>query len=223
MRIHKEGFSVIIFSGFIFLIFNILIYITITKSLVVHSVVGIIFFLIWLFTVRFFRVPKRKLTFDANGVTAPCDGKVVVIEETIENEFFKSKMLQISIFMSVWNVHQNLSPVSGKVAYYKYHPGLFLLAINPKSSDENERTSIVLETPSKIKIMVKQIAGAVARRIICHADKQEEFAQNEEIGFIKFGSRVDILVPANSKVLVNIGQKTKGGITKIVEFRQQPN
>ncbi len=218
MKIHKKGFNAILVSGIILLTFNAIIFVLFGKCKLILISTGIISFLLWIFIIRFFRIPKRTVTQCDNCITAPADGKVVVIEKTTENEYLKTKMLQVSIFMSVWNVHQNLSPVNGKVTYYKYHPGLFLLARNPKSSDDNERTSIVFETADKTQIMIRQIAGYVARRIICLADKKKEFKQNEEIGFIKFGSRVDILLPEDSKILVKIGDKTKGGITKIAEL-----
>ena len=170
-----------------------------------------------MFIISFFRLPSREHTFDENAIIAPADGKVVVIEETIDQEFFKEKRLQISVFMSPANVHVNRNPISGKVVYSKYHKGKYLVAWDPKSSTENERHSVVLTTP-RITILVKQIAGALARRIVNYAKVDAEVKQNEELGFIKFGSRVDLLLPLDVKTAVKIGDVVQGGVTVLARY-----
>jgi len=150
-------------------------------------------------------------------VVSPCDGKVVVMEEVFDEEYFKAKVLQVSIFMSPLNVHVNRNPISGKVLYSKYHKGKYLVAWDPKSSTENERHSVVLSNP-RITILVKQIAGALARRIVNYAKVDSNQTQNEELGFIKFGSRVDLLLPTNVKTEVKIGDVVKGGVTILARY-----
>jgi phosphatidylserine decarboxylase len=171
----------------------------------------------WLFIISFFRLPKRVHTFDENAIISPADGKVVVIEETVDEEYFHEKRLQISVFMSPANVHVNRNPISGKVLYSQYHKGKYLVAWDPKSSTENERHSIVLSNPG-ITILVKQIAGALARRIVNYAKAESDQQQNEEFGFIKFGSRVDLLLPLDVKTEVKIGGIVKGGVTILARY-----
>ena len=169
-----------------------------------------------LFVMMFFRNPKRRLFTEEGAIIAPADGKVVVIEETTENEYFKDRRLQVSIFMSVKNVHINRTPISGQVKYFKYHPGKYLLAWDPKSSTENERTTYVIEDEDdNMEILMRQIAGTVARRIKFYVEEGDEVTQGAEFGFIKFGSRVDLFLPLDSKIEVNIGEKVKGGQTVI--------
>jgi len=168
---------------------------------------------------QFFRNPVRNIpVLDYNIIYAPADGKVVVIEETEETEFYKDKRIQISIFMSPLNVHVNRYPFSGQVKYYKYHPGQYLVAWHPKSSTENERTTMVLEK-GKNSILVRQIAGAVARRIISYAKEGLQGKQGEDFGFIRFGSRVDLFLPLDAKIEVNIDDVVKGNLTKIATFK----
>jgi len=174
-------------------------------------------FIFWCWIVRFFRIPNRPKQSDANAIYAPCDGKVVVIEDVHEPEYLNERCKQISIFMSPNNVHVNLYPVSGTVEYQKYHPGKFLVAWHPKSSTDNERTTVVVNT-GKHKILFRQIAGAVARRIVCYAKQGDRAEQNSEMGFIKFGSRVDVFVPLSAKVEVALQQKTQGGQTVLARF-----
>ena len=181
-------------------------------------ILGTVSFLVFLFVVRFFRKPKRVLITDDNTIYAPADGTVMVIEETNEDEYFKDKRIQVSIFMSVWNVHINWFPISGIIKYFKYHPGKFLVARLPKSSTENERTSIVLEDKNKRQILVRQIAGIIARRIISYAKEGVEVSQNTELGFIRFGSRVDVFLPLDAKVQVKLGQKTIGTQTVVANY-----
>lgn len=169
--------------------------------------------LVW----QFFRVPKRGSLDDPNALVSPCDGKVVAIEEIHEHEFIDAPARQISIFMSPLNVHINWFPVSGKVAYSKYHPGSFLVAWHPKSSTDNERTTVVVEH-EKGSILFRQIAGAVARRIICYAREGDKAEQAGEMGFIKFGSRVDVIIPRDMEVTVKIGDKVQGRLSKLAEW-----
>ena len=166
---------------------------------------------------QFFRNPKRNTLLNANHIIAPADGKVVVIEEVVEHEFFKDKRIQVSIFMSPLNVHNNLYPIGGKVAYTKYHPGKFLVAWHPKASEENERTTVVVENNSFGKVLYRQIAGALAKRIVNYAKADDVVTQGSDSGFIKFGSRVDVFLPLDAKVKVTLNQKVKGGVSVIAE------
>lgn len=174
--------------------------------------------LVWIYRMVF-RNPDRFVEANNNDIIAPVDGKVVVIEEVEENEFLKTKCIQLSIFMSPLNVHVNRYPVSGKVIYTKYHPGKYLVAFHPKSSTLNERTTVVVETESKHRVLFRQIAGAVARRIVLYSKEKDEAIAGNEYGFIKFGSRLDIFLPIGTEILVNIGDKTKGGEQKIAELK----
>lgn len=169
----------------------------------------IFFFLV----VQFFRVPKRTITSDENLVVCPADGKVVVIEETSETEYLKDKRIQVSIFMSPLNVHVNWYPISGVVKYFKYHKGKFLVAWHPKSSTDNERTTVVVENTNGVPVLFRQIAGAVARRIVCYSKEGSKVSQSTEFGFIKFGSRVDVFLPLGSDIKVNIDDKVVGSKT----------
>lgn len=168
--------------------------------------------------VWFFRNPDRSVEAVANDVIAPVDGKVVVLEEVTENEFIKGRCIQLSIFMSPLNVHVNRYPVSGKVIYTKYHPGKYLVAFHPKSSELNERTTVVVETENKQNVLFRQIAGAVARRIVLYAKNDDQALAGQEYGFIKFGSRLDIFLPLGTEILVKIGDKTLGGVQKIAKL-----
>jgi len=219
MRIHKAGFAVIAVT--ILLIFTILTPFVLLKAhpVVINSV-GVILMILLLFVLRFFRNPYRKIEITANKIIAPADGKVVVIEEVNENEFIKDKRIQISIFMSVWNVHINWLPVLGKVIQSLHFDGRYMAAWLPKSSSENERAIVVIETLSKQKIVVKQIAGALARRIITYSKAGDEIKSGDQLGFIRFGSRVDILIPIDSKIKVNLNQKVTGGKTLLAEFAE---
>jgi phosphatidylserine decarboxylase len=170
-----------------------------------------------LFLVSFFRIPNRKLTTGNNFVICPADGKVVVIEEIIDSEYFHDKRLQLSVFMSPANVHQNRLPVSGEIVYNKYHKGKYLVAWNPKSSTENERHSVVIKNV-KGEILVKQIAGALAKRIVNYLSVGQKVEQSAEMGFIKFGSRVDVLLPPGTKINVELNQVVQGGVTVLAEW-----
>jgi phosphatidylserine decarboxylase len=167
--------------------------------------------MIFIFFLQFFRNPSRNTTANDLHVIAPADGKVVVIEEVQENEYVKEKVIQVSIFMSPVNVHVNRSPVDGEVTYYKYHPGKYLVAWHPKSSEENERTSLGIKASNGQTIFLRQIAGALARRIVCYARPGQKIGQGQEFGFIKFGSRVDVFLPLGTEVNVKLGDRTRGG------------
>lgn len=209
---HKEGFKIILFSGLI-MVSGLLLIDNFIANYWLQKALMIILLILFLLVLQFFRDPKRNTVFNDKQVIAPADGKVVVIEEVVEKEYFKDKRRQISIFMSPLNVHVTRYPVSGKVKFSKYHPGKYLVAWHPKSSEENERTTIVVETTSIGEILYRQIAGAVARRIVNYAKVDKQVIQGEDAGFIKFGSRIDIFVPLDMKIQVELNQKTKGGET----------
>ena len=218
MTIHKEGYKTIAISTIFFGVINVVSFYFLSSSLPIISWVifigtlGLLFFVI-----SFFRIPKRQLTIQENAIIAPADGKVVVIEEVQADEFFTDRRIQVSIFMSPLNVHVNRNPVSGEVVYSQYHKGKYLVAWHPKSSTENERHSVVYRKDGK-EILVKQIAGAVAKRIINYLQPGQQVKQTAEMGFIKFGSRVDLLLPLDAKILVKIGDKPKGGVTTIATW-----
>ena len=209
---HKEGFKIILVTALIMVSGLLLIdkfvpNFWLQKSLMILLLIGFVLVL------QFFRDPKRNTILNDGQIIAPADGKVVVIEEVVEKEYFKDKRRQISIFMSPLNVHVTRYPVSGVVRYSKYHPGKYLVAWHPKSSEENERTTIVVENSHTGEILYRQIAGAVARRIVNYAKTNQQVIQGEDAGFIKFGSRIDIFVPLDMKIEVNLNQKTRGGET----------
>lgn len=218
MRVHKEGYKIIFIVFFVLLLSLIFINYYNPRQTPVHYFLYFSSFLFFVFIVRFFRNPYRKLLMDNNVIFSPADGRVVVIEETIENEYLRDKRLQVSIFMSPMNVHKNWYPISGIVEFYKHHSGRFLVAWHPKSSDLNERTTVVIRKDDGTKILVRQIAGAVAQRISCYAKTAKTVTQGHELGFIKFGSRVDLFLPLNTKILVKKGQKVTGNFTVIGEF-----
>ncbi|MHA4843223.1 phosphatidylserine decarboxylase family protein [Flavitalea antarctica] len=218
MRIHKEGYKTIFIIAVAFALINLASFYYISFHYPVLSwLIFIVSFIFLLFIISFFRVPGRTYTKDDKVVVCPADGKVVVIEETIDEEYFKDKRLQVSIFMSPMNVHQNRNPVSGEVVYNQYHKGKYLVAWNPKSSTENERHTTVVRGPHG-EILYKQIAGAVARRIVNYLTVGQKVEQSSEYGFIKFGSRVDILLPVGAKVKVNIDDMVQGGVTVLATF-----
>lgn len=213
MIIHKEGYQSIGVAALIFGLVNIISFIfisnryPITAQIILWASVILFFFIL-----SFFRIPNRNLTKGEGHVVCPADGKVVVIEEIFDVEYFKDKRLQVSIFMSPANVHVNRYPVSGKVVYSKYHKGKYLVAWHPKSSTENERHSVVIKN-DRIEILVKQIAGALAKRIVNYCKVDQVAEQGDEMGFIKFGSRVDVLLPVGTKINVELNQKVQGGVT----------
>ena len=215
MTIHREGYKSIAIGTLIFGAINFAALYFFSAS--VPVLCWIIFFatlFLLLFLISFFRIPARKLTTSDNLVVAPADGKVVVIEEMIDVEYFNTKRLQVSIFMSPANVHVNRNPISGDVVYNQYHKGKYLVAWNPKSSTENERHSVVIKKDST-EILVKQIAGALAKRIVNYLQVGQKVEQTNEMGFIKFGSRVDLLLPVGTKINVALNQVVQGGVTVI--------
>ena len=218
MTFHKEGIPSLIITIIVAAIINFLtMHFCAAFPIIVWLGYALSAFLL-ITILQFFRNPKRTIVINENNIIAPADGKVVVIEEVTESEYFKDKRIQISIFMSPINVHINRYPISGIVKYSKYHPGLFLVAWHPKSSTDNERTTIVVEHKNGQQILFRQIAGAMARRIVNYAKEGDNAVQGDEFGFIKFGSRVDLLLPTNIKVKVALEQKVKGRQTVIATF-----
>jgi len=215
MTIHREGYKTIAVAALIFGAINLSLFWFFSASLMwLCTAVFIITLALFLFLISFFRIPNRVLTINDNAIVAPADGKVVVIEETTDVEYFKDKRLQISIFMSPANVHVNRNPISGDVVYNQYHKGKYLVAWHPKSSTDNERHSVVIRK-GDTQILVKQIAGALAKRIVNYLQVGQKVNQSQEMGFIKFGSRVDLLLPVGTQVNVQLKQSVQGGVTVI--------
>jgi len=216
--IHREGFKILIVTLLILVVVNALVYkwidISWIKSLI--TLASVVIFILFL---QFFRNPSRETKIDVNHIIAPADGKVVVIEEVEEVEYFKDKRIQISIFMSPLNVHVNRNPISGEVSYFKYHQGDYLVAWHPKSSTLNERTTTVITDEKGNEVLFRQIAGAVARRICYYIEKGSAVVQGQEMGFIKFGSRIDIFLPIGTHIDVKIDDVTVGGETVIASYR----
>ncbi len=218
MTIHKEGYPTIAWSVIIVVVINLLSFYLLSFDYpVLTAIIAILTLGTLLFMVSFFRIPKRVATIRENAIVAPADGKVVAIEEVQADEYFNDRRIQVSIFMSPLNVHVNRNPVSGDVAYSQYHKGKYLVAWHPKSSTENERHSVVYRKDGK-EILVKQIAGALAKRIVNYLQAGQKVKQTEEMGFIKFGSRVDLLLPLDAKIHAKIGDKPQGGVTVIAEW-----
>ncbi len=218
MRIHREGYTYVLLASLIWggvLFFTLSLWASMPA---LFFLLHIPLFLLWFWIIWFFRLPSRPFRRQENLIIAPADGKVVVIEETMEEEYFKDRRLQVSIFMSPLNVHVNRNPTSGTVRYLKYHPGKYLVAWHPKSSTENERTTIVLDH-GRGELMMRQIAGALARRIRYYVKPGDKVRQLDEFGFIQFGSRVDLFLPLGTPLRVGIGDKVKGGITVLGEIR----
>ncbi|MBK9730823.1 MAG: phosphatidylserine decarboxylase family protein [Chitinophagaceae bacterium] len=217
MRIHKEGTATLLLMAVILIIINgmLMMLLPIPVWMLVALIILTISF--YLFLISFFRNPKRNTIINANEIIAPADGKVVVIEETMEMEFFNAPRRQLSIFMSPANVHVNRNPISGEVKYVKHHHGKFLVAWHPKSSTDNERTTVVIAN-DKIELLMRQIAGILARRIVNYLNVQDTVHQGEEFGFIKFGSRVDLFLPLDAKIKVQLNQDVRGGETVIASI-----
>jgi phosphatidylserine decarboxylase len=218
MSIHKEGYKILIFGFLILLFINILAGILITDNMVIKWGIGFCSIVLYVFLLFFFRLPTRDLEPDQSLVYAPADGKVVVIEETEEKEYFKDQRLQVSIFMSPFNMHSNRYPVSGHIKYVAYHPGKKMVAWHPKSSELNERSTVVIETIGGIDILVRQVAGAVARRIVTYSKENQDVKQGDELGFIKFGSRVDIFLPIGTEIEIPILQQVKANKSIIAKI-----
>lgn len=215
--IHKEGWKFILGLTIFLFVLNYSIRVIFNLNGLIPDAVLVLSILIFSFTAWFFRNPSREMITDDNLVISPADGKIVVVEEVDVDEYFSDRRLQVSIFMSPSNVHVNRNPVSGEVAYSKYHPGKYLVAWHPKSSEENERTTIVINN-ANADVMMRQIAGKLARRIVNYLEEGDKVEQGKDFGFIKFGSRVDLFLPVNSNIKVQMGQKVKGGITVIAEL-----
>lgn len=217
MKIHREGYRILLGFFFALTVLNLLLYVfpphQITQ-LVVPTASGLMF----LFVLNFFRFPYRESPSKPETVMSPADGKVVAVEEVYEKEYFKEKRLLVSIFMSAWNVHINWLPVEGLVKYHRYNPGAFMVAFLPKSSTHNEHTTTVVEHANRKEVLIRQIAGAVARRIVTYPQAGERVKQGTELGFIKFGSRVDLYLPLGTPINVKIGEQVKGNHTAIADF-----
>lgn len=218
MTIHKAGYKLLLKILIIGILLNLAVFFFVNNTVIVNTVL-IASIIIYLFIVNFFRFPNRIIIRDDNTILAPADGKIVVIEETEEPEYFKDRRIQVSIFMNIFNVHINWFPVNGIIGYFKYHKGNFAAAYLPKSSTENERTTIVIECNNGKTILMRQIAGAMAKRIVSYAPVGGKAHQDQHAGFIKFGSRVDLFLPLDTKIEVKLGQKTTGSQTVIGTFK----
>ena len=213
MTIHKEGYTTIALSILFIFVTNTVIKYYLSETIWFVWLWYALSFALFIIILQFFRSPNRKLTIHDRQIICPADGKVVVLEETEETEFLKDKRMQISVFMSPINVHVNRNPISGIVKFFKYHPGKYLFAWDPKSSTENERTTTVVEHKNGVQILYRQIAGALARRIVWYLKEGDQVKQSEQFGFIKFGSRVDLYLPLGTQINVNLNETVKGGVT----------
>ncbi len=220
MKINKEGYKIIAVSGLVCLLLWCLVWYLLKQHHTMTTMVisGVVLISLWFFIVAFFREPRRVKIHDSELVFSPCDGRVVVTEVVYEDEYVKEEMMQISIFMSITNIHMNWLPVGGEVEYYKYHPGRFLIAWHPKSSTENERTTTVVRMDNGKRVLFRQVAGMIARRIVSYVKVGDKVNQNDVFGFIKFGSRIDVLVPKESELLVEIGDKVVGSQTPLLRL-----
>jgi len=218
MTIHREGRTILFVLLIILFVINWIVAYFFPENGTIQNVIIVASILFYLLILQFFRIPKFTIEKNTKHVLAPADGKVVVIEETDETEYLKGRRKQVSIFMSPINVHVNRMPVKGVISFFAYHPGKYLVAWHPKSSTENERTTVVVKMSDSTEILFRQIAGALARRIKCYVKQNQALDQGDEFGFIKFGSRVDVFLPLNAKIKVNIGDVTKGGKTIIAEL-----
>jgi len=218
MTFHKEGYTSLALCILFIFVLNALIQFFLPGALFFKWIIYILSFALFVIIVQFFRSPKIKVVQNANQVLCPADGKVVVIEQTTESEFLKDKRIQLSVFMSPINVHVNRNPISGVVKYFKYHPGKYLVAWHPKSSTENERTTVAVENDKGVIVLYRQIAGALARRIVWYVKEGDKVQQGEQFGFIKFGSRVDVFLPLGSKILVGLDEVVQGGVTVLAEL-----
>jgi len=218
MKFHKEGYTSLAICILFIFVLNALVQFYFPGLTALRWFIYILSFLLFVIIVQFFRSPSLTITTDENTVLCPADGKVVVIEEADETEYLKDRRIQLSVFMSPINVHVNRNPVAGVIKYFKYHPGKYLVAWHPKSSTENERTTIVTENSAGVKVLFRQIAGALARRIVWYVKEGDRVEQGQQFGFIKFGSRVDLFLPLDSTIKVELGQVVKGGQTILAEL-----
>lgn len=218
MTIHKEGTGTLLVTVLTLILINGAACYFAPDSKILQIFLWVASAVLFLTVLQFFRKPTRKTPINPQHIIAPADGKVVVIEEVTETEYFHDRRIQVSVFMSPLNVHINFNPLSGMVSYFKYHPGKYLVAWHPKSSTENERTTIVTRHKNGTEILFRQIAGAMARRLCWYVDKGSEVTQGEEFGFIKFGSRIDIFLPLTAKIRVKLDDRPVGGETVIAEL-----
>lgn len=218
MTLHKEGTGTISLTIIGLFAANAALRYFLPEQDILHTLLLIVSLFLFVIVVQFFRKPNRTTSINPKHIIAPADGKVVVIEEVVETEYFKGPRRQVSIFMSPLNVHINFNPISGIVTYVKYHAGKYLVAWHPKSSTENERTTIVVKHHNGTEVLFRQIAGAMARRICWYVNEGQSVEQGSEFGFIKFGSRIDIYLPLDAKILVNIDDIPVGGETVIAEL-----
>jgi phosphatidylserine decarboxylase len=218
MTIHREGRTLLFVLLLIFFALNWGVFYFFPDNTTLQNVVIALSIIFYLIILQFFRSPALAVEKNDKHVLAPADGKVVVIEETDETEYLKGRRKQISIFMSPVNVHVNRMPVGGVISFFKYHSGKYLVAWHPKSSTENERTTVVVKMKDGVEILFRQIAGALARRIKCYVKQNQSLSQGDEFGFIKFGSRVDVFLPINAKIVVKVGDVTRGGKTILAEL-----
>jgi len=220
VRIHHEGTDILAWGLIILLIVNAIVWWLLQSMIAVPVTVAIVSAVVYLLAVNFFRSPRRKFEGKReNVVVASADGRVVALEEVYEPEILKEKVIQLSVFMTIFNVHANWFPVDGTVSYVAHHNGRFLSAYLPKSSTENERASVVIDTAGGQKVLMRQIAGAVARRIVTYAEPGDEASIEDHMGFIKFGSRIDLYLPLGTEILVKIGDKTTGGVTPVARLK----
>ncbi len=218
MRIHKEGLKTILITFTSAIGLSVLLLMACDYSVWAWAGVSI-FILFTIFVLSFFREPNRKANGSGTLVSAPADGKIVIVEEVEEPEYFKGKRIQVSVFMSFFNVHVNWYPISGEVVHYKYHPGKYVAAFYPKSSEKNERTTIVIRNENGTEVLTRQIAGLFARRVVCYAEKGKKVEAGRQEGFIKFGSRADIFLPLDAKLNVKVGDKVTGSESIIAEIK----
>lgn len=222
MTIHKEGYTSLALCVLLIFVSNALIQFYYPSAHTLKWIVYILSAILFLIILQFFRSPKFHIDVNETNVLCPADGKVVVIEEADETEYLKDRRIQISVFMSPINVHVNRNPISGVVSYFKYHKGKYLVAWHPKSSTENERTTVVIENSKGVSVLFRQIAGAMARRIVWYVKEGDKVEQGQQFGFIKFGSRVDVFLPLGTKINVGIGEIVKGGRTVLAELVDEP-
>ncbi|MDO4735569.1 MAG: phosphatidylserine decarboxylase family protein [Bacteroidia bacterium] len=218
MKIHKEGYNIIAVAFIVFAAIILGCHYILEWCLAAKIIAGIAT-LLFFFVIRFFRTPKRVSVIDPSLVIAPCDGKVVQIKEVVENEYLQTKCIQVSVFMSIFNVHVNYYPVGGKILYSKHHQGAYIVASYPKASELNERTSIAVETTGGKRILFRQIAGYIARRIVCYAEVGTQANQCSQVGFIKFGSRMDLFLPPDTEINVKMGENVRACETVIAKLK----
>lgn len=218
MTIHREGYRILISTFLILAALNITVFLFMPDIQLIQVIVPALSVILFLLVTLFFRLPCRVVVADKSAIYAPADGELVVVEEVFEKEYFKDKRIQVSIFMSPLNMHSNRYPVGGVVKYVGYHPGKYLVAWHPKSSELNERSSVVIENENGVEILVRQIAGAVARRIVTYAKEGDDVAQGDELGFIKFGSRVDLFLPVGTEVNLQLNRQVRANRTLIARI-----